>query len=241
MCTVTFVPVKSGVLITSSRDEKQVRKAALPPQGYIHGGNILTYPKDAEAGGTWVAVKDNGDAAVLLNGGYVKHTPSPPYHKSRGLVMLDIFSDEEPFAVFKDAMLSNIEPFTLVLYIAGELTECRWDGRKKYSTALQHNIPHIWSSVTLYDESVRQRRERWFAEWLHINPAPAMKDIINFHQYGGDGDVTNDVCMSRDGIYQTVSITVLQLVKDDTVMQYVDLANNTKTTRRPGITSPLAV
>lgn len=241
MCTVTFVPVKQGVLLTSSRDEKQVRKAALVPQAYMHGSNILTYPKDAEAGGTWVAMKDNGDAAVLLNGGYIKHIAKPPYNKSRGLIMLNVFSADDPVNAFKQIPLDNIEPFTLVLYIAGKLFECRWDGNKKYRQQLPGNMPHIWSSVTLYDEPVRQRRRQWFADWVNQNPKPGLADIINFHRYGGDGDISNDVCMSRDGIYQTVSITALQLTKGYNQMQYLDLVNNTTTTRQPGITSPMAV
>lgn len=241
MCTVTFVPVKHGALITSSRDEKQVRKAALQPQAYVHNGSILTYPKDAEAGGTWIAVKDNGNAAILLNGGYIKHTPMPPYRKSRGLVLLDIFSADEPAEAFKQVPLDNIEPFTLVLYVEGKLAECRWDGRQKHQHQLPVNQPHIWSSVTLYEEEVRQRRQAWFSAWLHNNTMPVMEDIINFHRYGGDGDVSNDVCMSRDGIYQTVSITALQLTKGDNLLQYFDLVNNKTTARHIGISRPLVV
>jgi hypothetical protein len=30
----------------------------------------ITYPKDADAGGTWIAKHENGNAVVLLNGGF---------------------------------------------------------------------------------------------------------------------------------------------------------------------------
>jgi Transport and Golgi organisation 2 len=75
MCTVTYIPSLKGVHITSNRDERHDRGAALEPEKYgdVNGRQLL-YPKDIEGGGSWITLKDNGDAAVLLNGAIVPHT-----------------------------------------------------------------------------------------------------------------------------------------------------------------------
>ena len=91
MCTVTFLPVGNTLYLTSNRDEAAARKIADAPQIVpFSAGNIL-FPKDSEAGGTWVATHENGNAMVLLNGAFVKHQHNPPYRKSRGLIFLEVF------------------------------------------------------------------------------------------------------------------------------------------------------
>ncbi len=241
MCTVTFVPVKNGALITSNRDEKHVRKLAIPPQAYKHNEGYLIYPKDADAGGTWVAMKDNGNAAVLLNGGFIKHTYQPPYRRSRGLIFLDIVGDETPVGAFSVIALDNIEPFTLIVYNGNSLVECRWDGNKKHIKQLPVNVAHIWASVTLYDETVITKREQWFNKWLQKNPIPTVESILNFHHFGGDGDVYNDIRMNRNGIYYTVSITAMQLKNSGCSMHYLDLKNNRSFIQQIDVSSAVAV
>jgi len=241
MCTVTFIPVKGKYYLTSSRDEKHWRKQAVAPKEYVHNNLTLIYPKDGDAGGTWIAMKDNGDAAVLLNGAFKKHTSKPPYRKSRGLVFLDIFGAAAPVKHFTKLNLKNIEPFTLILLIDSCLYECRWDGIKKYGKQLQNNKAHIWSSVTLYDEEVVQRREAWFAKWLHANTTPTQHDIINFHRFGGDGDTNNDLRMNREGIVYTVSITGIELGNEKSIMTYLDLKNDQTFTKQTAIISSYSV
>src|SRR5437773_862042 len=92
MCTVTFIPQGDTAFITHNRDEKSSRAKAIAPKQYIINGYALLFPRDSAAGGTWIAVNESGAAAVLLNGGFVKHPYRPPYRKSRGLVFLDIIA-----------------------------------------------------------------------------------------------------------------------------------------------------
>ena len=84
MCTVTFIPARQRIYLTSNRDEKNWRTDALPPAVYPAGSGQMMYPKDGDAGGTWIAAHDNGNAIVFLNGGMEAHNPQPPYRKSRG-------------------------------------------------------------------------------------------------------------------------------------------------------------
>ena len=132
MCTVTFIPSEDKYFITSNRDEKKLRKEALPPKTYAFGDANIIFPKDEGAGGTWIAMHENGNAVVLLNGGFVKHAPAPPYKKSRGVVLLEVISHPKPFEQFQAAMLAGIEPFTLVLLDNNNLYECRWDSQEKH-------------------------------------------------------------------------------------------------------------
>ncbi len=227
MCTVTFVPSKEGVLITSNRDEKSWRKQAFPPTFYTHNDVSLVYPKDADAGGTWIAVKENGDAAVLLNGALEKHISSPPYKKSRGIVFLEIISAANPTEHFSTISLEGIEPFTMIIFSNNELHEVRWNSIKKFASQLNENKAHIWSSATLYDALTVKKREAWFSKWQINNLNPTAADALTFHQFAGDGDSKNDLHMNRGGVMLTVSVTGILLKKNKAIMQYIDLKNNT--------------
>lgn len=223
MCTVTFVPVKDRCFITSSRDEKATRPRAIAPVIYEGYQATLLYPKDAAANGTWIAMNQNGNAAVLLNGAFVKHEPEYPYRKSRGLVLLDIVAAAEPVDWFAEMNLYKIEPFTIVIFHEGQLFECRWDGTKKYYLQLQETKPHIWSSATLYPDDVIAKRREWFDQWLADKSEPAVEDIFSFHQFAGEGDKENDVLMNRDGQMLTVSITGIEMNAEKGAMHYLDL------------------
>jgi len=225
MCTVTFIPARDSFFITSNRDERNIRRNAIPPSPHNHNGWNLIYPKDAEAGGTWIAVKENGNAAVLLNGAFIYHKSEPPYRKSRGQLFLEVLSADRPVWTFSKIDLLGIEPFTLIVFESNSLYEFRWDGIEKYCKQLSNSRPHIWSSATLYDGLASKKREQWFARFLNGNPNPTQQDIINFHRFGGDGDRRNDLLMERDGIYSTVSITSILLNNNRGVMRYLDLKN----------------
>jgi len=223
MCTVTFIPVKNKLFITSNRDEKILRKPALPPKAYAVINATITYPKDADAGGTWIAMHENGNAVVLLNGGFKKHIPAPPYKKSRGIILLEIIADSKPYAAFHSVKLLNIEPFTLVLLDDNNLYECRWDGSSKHAVHLDKSKAHIWSSVTLYNKAIIQKREQWFREWLRRNPTPSMQDILQVHLFAGDGDNHNDLRMNRNNMMLTVSATGMEISNEKATMHYLDL------------------
>ena len=58
-----------------------------------------------------------------------------------------------------------------------------------------------------------------------MHPAPGLEEILDFHQFTGDGDSHNDLMMNRDGQVFTVSITGLELRANDGLMKYIDLKN----------------
>jgi hypothetical protein len=226
MCTVTFIPSGDKIYLTSNRDEKHWRLDAVAPASYeLPSGKVL-FPKDGNAGGTWIAAHENGNAIVFLNGGLVCHTPQPPYKKSRGLILLDLIEGQTSYNSFLAINLNNIEPFTAIIWDDNHLFECRWDGHQKHHKQLDASKPHIWSSVTLYNEEVIRKRKKWFETWLKRNKQPMQKDILHFHQFTGDGDQHNDLMMNREGRVFTVSVTSMAITEHGVSMQYLDLKNN---------------
>lgn len=226
MCTVTYIPTNDKYFISSNRDEKYSRKQATEPAVHKINQQKLIFPKDGDAGGSWIALHENGNAAVLLNGAFEKHLTMPPYRESRGKIFLNVIADKRPARYFHELDLEQIEPFTLILLEKDSLYECRWDGSEKHYRPLKKHRPYIWSSATLYEKSIVEKREQWFASFLNRNPHPTQKDIMEFHQFTGDGDRNNDLLMEREGIYTTVSITSMLLTGDRGSMKYLDLKNN---------------
>ena len=223
MCTVSFIPVGDRYFITSNRDEKIIRKPALAPQLYSINGTEMLFPKDAGAGGSWIGMNRNGDAAVLLNGAFHKHTSAHSYHRSRGLVFTEILSSQTPVKYFDELDLSGIEPFTIIILEKQFLFECRWNGMNKFYRQLSVTEAYIWSSVTLYDSAIIKKREAWFAEWMRSNPYPPQDTIMDFHLFTGDGDQRNDLVMNRNNAMLTVSVTGMSLTKKNGTMIYNDL------------------
>lgn len=239
MCTVTFIPANDSVFLTSNRDEKKWRKDAHPPTIHEFESGKIIFPKDADAGGTWMACHENGNAIVFLNGGLVAHQPQPPYRKSRGLILLDFIEGATPFQSFLVMNLERIEPFTAVIWDDKHLFECRWDGTLKHHKLLDKKIPHIWSSVTLYDEHVILKRNTWFRHWLQKVTQPGLDDILQFHQFTGDGDPENDLRMNRDGKVATVSVTSLEITSHSASIHYLDLRNETQHSGHLAFNKPL--
>ncbi|HEV3250513.1 MAG TPA: NRDE family protein [Puia sp.] len=223
MCTVTFIPAGKKIFISSNRDEKKARSQALVSSLYTMKTGKVLFPKDTDGGGTWFALNENGNVVVFLNGGRVHHISMPPYRKSRGLILLDLVDSQTPFADFLSIDLNNIEPFTAIIWDDKRLFECCWDGFEKYHDQLAPLQPHIWSSVTLYEEKISSKRKKWFSDWMRENPLPSTKDILHFHQFTGEGDSRNDLLMNRDGLVCTVSITSLELTEKTGFLTYLDI------------------
>ncbi len=222
MCTVSIVPIVGGLVLTSSRDEQKARPT-LAPQYYEQGARRLWYPKDQQAGGTWLALEEGtGKAACLLNGAFEAHVREASYRKSRGQLLLEYFDFEGPWHFQEQVDLSHIEPFTLLMlnFHANKLAELRWDGTHKHYSEVDTTRPRIWSSATLYTALEREARERWFDEWLEKND---WERIIEFHLGKSGEDPAFDIRMLRPGGLQTVSISQVCFRGVDVKLFYQDL------------------
>ncbi len=223
MCTVTYIPQSDqNFILTSNRDEAPQRSPQQLTTLSQHGVELI-FPKDAGAGGTWIAAANDGRVACLLNGAFEKHKHEPPYRRSRGIMVLDYFSYQSTSDFCERYDFEGMEPFTFVLVGKNELHELRWDEKKVHLKALNTKGRYIWSSSTLYTTEVRLRREAWFKEWLESRSDFSLKAIQDFHLHGGERDEWNGFVMNRMNVVQTVSITNIVKKSDRMEMVYHDL------------------
>ncbi|HNG88894.1 MAG TPA: NRDE family protein [Saprospiraceae bacterium] len=226
MCTVTYLPVPGGFVLTHNRDEAPSRSAGglmqtlLPQQPPL----ALLHPRDSLKGGTWVAASGKGELACLLNGAFVKHAHQPPYRLSRGLMLLEFFGWAQPEHFFHDFDLEGIEPFTFIYLRQGRCTEWRWDGSRRHLAHLPPEQPHFWCSAPLYPPDMQLRRKEVFTRWMQGVRTPHLaEEVWNLHHSGSVGDVEYDFVMNRGDRVRTVSITQVALNERGAEMTYEDL------------------
>jgi hypothetical protein len=226
MCTVTYIPLQnSDFILTSSRDVPFAREHALHPKKYIEEGIEIYYPKDGKAGGTWIGTSSKNRLICLLNGGFEYHTSRASYKKSRGIIVKDLLKIDDIHKGLDAINLIDVEQFTLTIVDWNDvlqLIEFVWDGNKKHIKILPQE-PQIWSSSTLYDNSVKQLRRRWFTDWLTKNEY-SQASILDFHHKAGIGDPNIDVVMDRK-VGGTVSITSVKKEQNTIFMRYEDVRN----------------
>lgn len=230
MCTITYLPYKDKIFITSNRDERPTRKAALAPTVEKYKTGKILSPTDGMKGGTWIGIHNNGNAMVLANGAFAPHIRKDSYRESRGKIFLEIFDSENPVAKFNEINLDDIEPFTLIAWLKknGTLWEMRWDEYEKFVVSLPADMPRMWSSVTLFDEQMIERRKKWFDEWRAAQDNITGEAIRNFHEHGGEGFERLNLNYNN-GATSTLSITGIEISEDRSVMYYHDLITGEQT------------
>ena len=241
MCTVSFLPTPAGAslvegfILTASRDEQASRQRAIFPRRYSLGGRTVFYPKDGQAGGTWIATDEQRYTLCLLNGAFESHEHRLPYRHSRGRVIPDFFGYENEIDFSLHYSFADLEPFTLIVVAYDPdlaLIELRWDGTQLHRTLLNASQPHLWSSATLYPKPIRQKRGKWFGEWLAQQTVYSQEKSVLFHQQAGDGDPENDLLMQRPNGIRTISITSVERNEQAHRLYYRDLLTQRATTFR---------
>ncbi|MDX5585357.1 MAG: NRDE family protein [Aureibaculum sp.] len=232
MCTVTYIPLgKKDFILTSSRDVPFSRERASSPKKNIEESTELCYPKDGKGGGTWVGFSSKNRLICLLNGGFKYHTSRAEYKKSRGLIVKELLKIDDIRKGLNNISLLNVEQFTLTIVDWNEnleLLEFVWDGKEKHLKIMSQE-PHIWSSSTLYDESVKKLRLDWFADWKK-NKELSQENILKFHHSAGIGDPHIDLMMDRK-MGGTVSITSVIKSDQQVLMRYEDVLDKRAKTK----------
>ncbi len=68
MCTLTVIPLDDGYRLVHSRDELRTRPEGDHPRwASLPSGRRAIWPTDPEAGGTWIAAREDGVTAAILN------------------------------------------------------------------------------------------------------------------------------------------------------------------------------
>jgi uncharacterized protein with NRDE domain len=222
MCTVSFVPLKNSYCITSNRDESIKREKAIPPSKYLINNKEVFFPKDLKAGGTWFA-HTNENCIVLLNGAEEKHIIKESYRKSRGLIVLDLISSIKPIEEWESIDLKNIEPFTIILFSEKKLYQLQWNENEKSTIKLDETQNHFWSSSTLYEKEIREKRAIWFKDFIKSENNIDSQKLLNFHQFTESDNKNFGLQINRNNILKTISITQCIISKNDITFNYIDL------------------
>lgn len=179
MCTVSFVPLKDGICITSNRDENVERGNTTIPLKYTFNGTVLTYPKDEKSNGTWIGFNEYNSIAVILNGAFKNHQHQPPYRHSRGLIIPQILSQKNSMQAMEFFSCHDIEPFTLILFYENNLFEFRWNGIQLHKNHLSTSNVYVWNSATLYTN--QQEKNNQLALEKTYQQGISKSSIIQFH------------------------------------------------------------
>ncbi len=228
MCTVTYIPLADdGFIITQSRDEVPSR-SALAPQRYLINSNSVIYPKDTASNGTWMA-SSNQFTLCLLNGGFEKHIPKPPYRQSRGLIIPHFFEYASVSAFLENYSFDNLEPFTLLIFSHPSNEKSMaltFDGVQLHRSSIHHRAPHIWSSATLYPSLAHTAKINLFSNWLTAQKNTIEQAaIIHLHHYKSTQN--DSFVFNRNGV-KTTSITSVQLKMNQRLICYEDLIAKTE-------------
>ena len=215
MCTLTFWPTTRGGILTQNRDEQSSRSSITMVR------DALTYPRDAKAGGTWAVASELGQVRCLLNGAYTKHQHLPPYKLSRGLMLLQSFEFETLHDFVQSFDFQGVEPFTIIDFSAGKLTEFRWNGHQVDTKSLPPDKPAIWSSCTLYSTEEQQLRAK---NWQYWQPKfdDAAIEIWQLHTIRVADDAPLSLVRTFDVGAQTVSTIQFELTEGQTNIRYFE-------------------
>jgi hypothetical protein len=191
MCCLTiYRNLDNEYIFTHNRDESLLRPLGNNQiNGITIGQKTVYMPKDPVSNGTWIAT--NGEmTAAILNGYKVAHVKESNYKASRGIIIPYLF-EKDSIALFSNQFdPAGFEPFTLLVYHKSEgLYEFGWDNSQLVKTKLDGQNSYIYSSTTLYNDEVINKRSLLFQNFTKhsINAEDLwklhVKSGTNYHDY----------------------------------------------------------
>jgi hypothetical protein len=227
MCTLSVIRTRDDVVrLAFNRDELRTRPRGLPPRLVTIGEREVAMPVDPQSGGTWIAANDAGLIVALLN---VNETgaamTSRPF--SRGRIVprtAESSGIDDACRAICALRVTEYSPFRLIVLDPQEYLDARIDGRDlELSRQSLDGTPLMFTSSGLGDEIVERPRRELFGQIVDTqSPAAAMQDAFHAHRWPARPEMS--VMMSRAQA-STVSVTTLELRRDDVVMHYRDSAN----------------
>ncbi len=208
MCTVTFMPRRSGYCLAMNRDEKLARPPGLPPKLAVVKNRRVICPSEP-GGGTWIALNDFGVSLALINSYSVaKQVERLPI--SRGEVVKATCAADHPQrmeAVLASLPLHRINPFRLIGVFPGshQIIECRWDLRKLGLTICGWQTQQ-WISSGFDEPAAQRERSRTFRQALDQKAAGSLTWLRRLHRSHAPGKGPFSTCMHRPDA-ATVSYT----------------------------------
>lgn len=212
MCTLTVIRTRAGCRVVHSRDELRTRGRAVPPAWRTLGSGLrAVWPVDRDAGGTWIAARQDGAVLALLNRN-IPPNGRPAPTRSRGSLiprLIELPTPAEMLEVLAGEGLAGVAPFRLLAIDAdgagGLLT---WDGLM-VGEIEEMGPPLCLASSGLGDERVVVRQPL-FESMVASEPTPERQDAFHRHRWDDRPEVS--VLMSRAEA-RTVSVTTVDLAR----------------------------
>jgi hypothetical protein len=223
MCTVSIVPHSGGFRVTSNRDERRDRAAALRPLVDVLGDRTVIMPIDPAGGGSWIGVNDAGMAAALLNchrGAAMRFESSA----SRGAIVrlaLGCASLDAAVRSVRALPPARFRPFRLVLVQNGRIALVGGDGRELADAESALDRPLMFTASSLGDLFVAAPRRRLFECLMeHSGDRLAGQHLFHRHQWSDKRDIS--VVMEREDA-ATVSRTTVDVGERLAWLEYESL------------------
>lgn len=224
MCTVTIIPLESGIRLAANRDESPARPGALPPRVITVGARRALMPIDPVSGGTWIAATEGGLIFTILNVYTAPRDPHAPAPKvSRGSIiprLLDVDTLEDAFARTQDLQADDYAPFRLVLADRRRCADVYCTGGSCQRHAPSDIAgPILFTSSGLGDMLVDPPRRALFEEFFV--PGQDLRDRQDaYHRHSWPNRRHLSVCMRRPEA-STISLTVVELEADGVRMGHL--------------------
>jgi len=157
MCTVTFVPKRSGCLVAMNRDDLRSRERALAPEVRTVGSTQAVYPMEI-GGGTWCGANAHGLIFTLLNWHVAKGTKQ----RTRGEVIPSVLpcsNLQDVESKLEQMRFDGMLPFRLIGFSTVEkaIREWRWNGTMLAQISHSWKLGH-WFSSGMSDECAESTR-----------------------------------------------------------------------------------
>ncbi|MFB6307665.1 MAG: NRDE family protein [Flavobacteriales bacterium] len=224
MCTLTYLPINNNkFLVGSNRDEHIQRPSATLPI-IVNSGNMpILAPIDPQGKGSWFGYNIKLDKkACLLNGAFIKHEHTPPYSKSRGLIMIESLSYKTLHNFSKVKDFENIEPFTLIHINNDSIEEIRWDEEKVYYESYSKNKPMVWSSSMLYDSSIKKNTQEHFNKKFNNKEKYEEEELLDFQINESYKEKTKGNTIASSSKISTVNTILLNRSSNNLTVNFYD-------------------
>lgn len=224
MCTLSWRHEAGGYHLLFNRDERKTRRLESGPSLIKENGRQLIAPRDADHGGTWLAVNEHGVTYALLNHYDLSAQRAAPENPtSRGVLPIYLGAGS---AKLSEMDLQVFPPFHLVRVAPNESTRhWIWDGESLSDSVLTDEERPLTTSSFDSGRAIELRSQAF----QELGKAPSVEALAAFHRSSSTHGSPYGVLMRRDDA-QTMSITHVEVTSDEVVVDYEPQAREPRDT-----------
>lgn len=210
MCTLTIFPQLQGFVVTMNRDEVRHRQEAGLKQSQTDDVSFV-YPVDAEAGGSWIGMNDQGVAMALLNR---YQAPTINNAKTRGAIIPSILPHSPVRAVeaLKSLDPSAYNPFDCLLVTPQGCFHYSWNRDTVNWRQCDVDGGFMMTSSSERWHEVRDYREKQFNQWRGQGAGVDASAISQFHLAQNKTMASSATLVNREFVHTK---SVVQIVVDN--------------------------